>query len=203
MTTEEKSHRVKHEMREGKTNAQARKTKKYNEKSDETSHVDLAPMVDIALLLLMFFMVTTSFNKPNVFVTGLPEKQKGPGTPVNPDYVLTIQIARSGNVYYTRGLEGPNNLPQAVKYEEIQKTVSSISQAVKNDPKNTKKSDVITVVKIDSLSRFEDMIKTLDEVYRGGVQKWATVQLKTDESTKLNDLDKNAGGASTSTGGKK
>jgi len=31
-TSEDRGHRVKHEMREGKTNAQARKIKKYNER---------------------------------------------------------------------------------------------------------------------------------------------------------------------------
>lgn len=195
-TSEGKGHRVKHEMREGKTNAQARKTKKYNEKSDETSHVDLAPMVDIALLLLMFFMVTTSFNKPNVFLMGLPkESANSKPVPVNPNFVMTVQIAKSGNVYIQRGLEGPNNLPKRVPLDQIEKYVQQVREQVLNDPENKTKSEVVTVVKIHKESLYESMIDVLDEVFRGGVQKWATSEMKPEEMTKIDELDKSAGGA--------
>ncbi len=195
-TSESKGHRVKHEMREGKTNAQARKTKKYNEKSDETSHVDLAPMVDIALLLLMFFMVTTSFNKPNVFLMGLPkESANSKPVPVNPNFVMTVQIAKSGNVYIQRGLEGPNNLPKRVALDQIEKYVQQIREQVLNDPENKTKSEVVTVVKIHKESLYEAMIDALDEVFRGGVQKWATSEMKPEEMAKIDELDKSAGGA--------
>jgi biopolymer transport protein ExbD len=195
-TSEGKGHRVKHEMREGKTNAQARKTKKYNEKSDETSHVDLAPMVDIALLLLMFFMVTTSFNKPNVFLMGLPkESANSKPVPVNPNFVMTVQIAKSGNVYIQRGLEGPNNLPKRVSLDQIEKYVQQVREQVLNDPENKTKSEVVTVVKIHKESLYEFMINALDEVFRGGVQKWATSEMKPEEMTKIDELDKSAGGA--------
>ncbi len=195
-TSEDKGHRVKHEMREGKTNAQARKTKKYNEKSDETSHVDLAPMVDIALLLLMFFMVTTSFNKPNVFLMGLPkESANSKPVPVNPNFVMTVQIAKSGNVYIQRGLEGPNNLPKRVPSDQIEKYVQQVREQVLNDPENKTKSEVVTVVKIHKESLYESMIDALDEVFRGGVQKWATSEMKPEEMTKIDELDRSAGGA--------
>lgn len=195
-TSESKGHRVKHEMREGKTNAQARKTKKYNEKSDEASHVDLAPMVDIALLLLMFFMVTTSFNKPNVFLMGLPkESANSKPVPVNPNFVMTVQIAKSGNVYIQRGLEGPNNLPKRVPLDQIEKYVQQVREQVLNDPENKTKSEVVTVVKIHKESLYESMIDALDEVFRGGVQKWATSEMKPEEMTKIDELDKSAGGA--------
>ncbi|MCS6989934.1 MAG: biopolymer transporter ExbD [Chloroherpetonaceae bacterium] len=195
-TSENRSRRIKKEMREGKTNAQARKIKKYNEKSDESSHVDLAPMVDIALLLLMFFMVTTSFNKPNVFLMGLPkESAASKPVPVDPDFVMTIQIAKSGNVYIHRGLEGPSNVPKRVPFEQIEKQVQAIREQVLNDPKNTKRSEVVTVVKIHKESLYDSMINALDEVFRGGVQKWATTEMKPEEMAKIDELDRSAGGA--------
>lgn len=39
------------------------------------------------------------------------------------------------------------------------------------------------------------MIDALDEVFRGGVQKWATSEMKPEEMTKIDELDKSAGGA--------
>jgi biopolymer transport protein ExbD len=189
---EHKGREVKHNMREGKSNAQARKIKKYNEKSDESSHVDLAPMVDIAFLLLTFFMLTTSFAKPNVFQMGLPEKNDGSGksTPVNPKFVMTIQVSKKGTVFMNRGLEGPNNEPQKVKFEEVKKQVANYRKAVLDDPENTRKSDIITVVKIDRNTDYNTMIETLNEIFDGGVAKWATVELKKEESEKLDALEK-------------
>jgi biopolymer transport protein ExbD len=153
-------------------------------------------MVDIALLLLMFFMVTTSFNKPNVFLMGLPkESANSKPVPVNPNFVMTVQIAKSGNVYIHRGLEGPTNLPKRVPLDQIEKYVQQVREQVLNDPENKTKSEVVTVVKIHKESLYESMIDALDEVFRGGVQKWATSEMKPEEMAKIDELDKSAGGA--------
>jgi biopolymer transport protein ExbD len=36
----------------------------------------MTPMVDLNFLMLMFFMFTTTFSKPNVMDLGLPAKPK-------------------------------------------------------------------------------------------------------------------------------
>lgn len=42
----------------------------------QTPRVDLTAMVDLAFLLITFFMLTTSINKPNAMDVALPDKNK-------------------------------------------------------------------------------------------------------------------------------
>ncbi len=179
-------------MREGKTNAQARKIKKYNEKSDETSHVDLAPMVDIAFLLLTFFMMTTSFAKPNVFQMGLPEPPKPNAAPsaVDPKLMLTIQVSKSGKdgVFLLRGIEKEGNTPAYTKFEELRAKVKAVRDEIQNDP-SLSKYDVVTAVKIHPDAKYDDMIEVMNEIFDAGVRKWATIELKPDEAKKLEELE--------------
>jgi len=190
--TRDKSKTVKINMREGKSNAQARKIKKYNEKSDETSHVDLAPMVDIAFLLLTFFMLTTSFAKPNVFQMGLPEPPKPNAAPsaVDPKLMLTIQVSKTGKdgVFLLRGIEKEGNTPAYTKFEELRAKVKAVRDEIQNDP-SLSKYDVVTAVKIHPDAKYDDMIEVMNEIFDAGVRKWATVELKTDEAKKLEELE--------------
>ena len=41
-----------------------------------STHIDMTPMVDLACLLLTFFMLTTAFSKAKVMEIVLPEKDK-------------------------------------------------------------------------------------------------------------------------------
>ena len=48
-------------------------------------HMDMTPMVDIAFLLLIFFMVTTVFRPPLAMEINLPESDATVQVPSDPD----------------------------------------------------------------------------------------------------------------------
>ncbi|MBP7499610.1 MAG: biopolymer transporter ExbD [Chryseobacterium sp.] len=70
----------------------------------QVPHVDLTPMVDLAFLLITFFMLVTTFNKPNVMDLGLPakpkENQKPPDTEIKLSNSLSIIIGKDNKIFY-------------------------------------------------------------------------------------------------------
>jgi biopolymer transport protein ExbD len=71
-----------------------------------STHIDMTPMVDLACLLLTFFMLTTAFAKPKMMEIVLPEKdQKKEEKEKIPKFrVVNILIDENDKVYYYNGM---------------------------------------------------------------------------------------------------
>ena len=89
---------------EGHKGKGKRKAKKHG------THIDMTPMVDLACLLLTFFMLTTAFNKPKVMEIILPEKPKENEKPpeLDKDRALTVLLVGNDKVLWYVGLADPN-----------------------------------------------------------------------------------------------
>lgn len=81
------------------------------------THIDMTPMVDLACLLLTFFMLTTAFSKPKVMEIILPEKPK-PGEKIEAPEVddrraLNIILIENDKVLWYKGMANPaKGLPE-------------------------------------------------------------------------------------------
>jgi biopolymer transport protein ExbD len=79
-----------------------------------STHIDMTPMVDLACLLLTFFMLTTAFAKAKVMEIVLPEKPK-PNAPkppeVDKDRALNIILIEGDKVLWYKGLADPKDPP--------------------------------------------------------------------------------------------
>jgi biopolymer transport protein ExbD len=70
--------------------------------------IDMTPMVDIAFLLLIFYMVTTIFAAPQAMEINLPPKTDNDSTPpikVKKSNLLNVWVEKSGDFYYQIGNE--------------------------------------------------------------------------------------------------
>jgi biopolymer transport protein ExbD len=70
------------------------------------THIDMTPMVDLACLLLTFFMLTTAFSKPKVMEIVLPEKtkEKTDAPKLDKDRALHIILIEGDKVLWYNGL---------------------------------------------------------------------------------------------------
>jgi hypothetical protein len=70
--------------------------------------IDMTPMVDIAFLLLIFYMVTTIFAAPQAMEINLPPKTENDSTPpikVPKSNLLNVWVDKGGDFYYQIGKE--------------------------------------------------------------------------------------------------
>jgi len=83
------------------------------------THIDMTPMVDLACLLLTFFMLTTAFNKPKVMQIILPEKQNKDEKPpeINEKRALTIILTGDDKILWYNGMADPTKPPLPVLNE--------------------------------------------------------------------------------------
>jgi len=129
--------------------------------------LDMTPMVDVAFLLLIFYMVTTVFRTPQALELSLPPKRTE-GTPIAESKVLTLRVLGNpggeAKIYWSRG----NFRPEAVSITELGKVLSS---------EKTKVDDLITLIKIDRTATYESMVRITDELGLAELDKFSLVPL--------------------------
>ncbi len=132
--------------------------------------IDMTPMVDVAFLLLIFFMVTTVFRRPPAIEVNLPEP--GARVEVPESHVATVYIDRDGSLFRRVGA-GP---PEAARWEELPAELSRLDGA---DP------DLIVLVKIHRAARYETMVDVLDLLENADVRRLSLVPMAPGEDAVL------------------
>ena len=146
------------------------------------SRVDLTAMVDLAFLLITFFMLTTSLNKPQSMDLGMPEKDPiNPPPPVLVDERRTMTIIMGENdklQNYMGLIESPIEAPKSISYgkegirKDILSRINSVPQ-VTGDPKK----GLIVIIKPGKKSTYRNLVDILDEMAICKVPTYAIVDI--------------------------
>jgi len=168
----------------GKKGSKKVRSKKQNSK------VDLTAMVDLAFLLITFFMLTTTLSKPQSMSLGLPDKDpkdKTPPVKVDENRTLTILMGENNHIKIFRGfLATPKLAPKSVEYgkDGLRKDLIAQKQAVL-EYTGTKDKGMIVIIKPSKKSNYRNLVDVLDEMAIVGVPTYAIVNEFTPEETKL------------------
>lgn len=89
------------------------------------AHIDMTPMVDLACLLLTFFMLTTAFIKPKVMEIVMPREGQ---QPIKKSRVLNIILAENNQIFFYNGLADPSegSLPTIIKSDFSEKGIRKV-----------------------------------------------------------------------------
>ncbi len=159
----------------------------------QNSKVDLTAMVDLAFLLITFFMLTTTLSKPQSMSLGLPAKEKdNPTEETKVDEKLTVTLLLGENnklIYYSGLLETPITAPKDATYgkDGIRKELIDRKKIIDAYIKSTgnPKKGMTVIIKPAKNSTYKNVVDCLDEMAILKVPIYAIVNDFTPEETKL------------------
>lgn len=147
-----------------------------------SSGVDLTAMVDLAFLLITFFMLTTTLSKPQSMNLAMPDKSKESvdnETKVADNRTITLLLGTDDKLMWymgqvTKPLDGPavtgygKNGIRQVLLTKIQQV-----QALTRDPEK----GLIVIIKPSDKSLYHNLVDALDEMAITKVPTYAIVDI--------------------------
>ncbi|WP_310391511.1 biopolymer transporter ExbD [Hymenobacter sp.] len=143
-----------------------------------STKIDMTPMVDLAFLLLTFFMLTTTFAKPNVMQLTMPVKKTDDveDTKIKASQAMTIILGKDNKAYYYFGLNTPND--KTVPKPELKVTnfsANGIRQVLLT--RQRQKPEPIILIKPTEDGKYRNMVDILDEMNITNQKKYALVKV--------------------------
>jgi len=125
---------------------------KFRRRRDDDAVINLTPLIDVVFLLLIFFMVSTTFDRHATIQLQLPSAEREPLT----DEISWIEILidARGN-YFVDGQELINRRP-----ETLQRLLTDRVREHPQDP---------ILIRADALASHQSVVTALDVVGRMGI----------------------------------
>jgi len=132
--------------------------------------LDMTPMVDLAFLLLTFFMLTTTFSKPTIMSLNMPKK--GPETAVPESRALTLILGKQGQVHYFFGVndnasptDGPTLRTTDLGPGGLRRVLLGLQR------------QAVVLIKSSDEASYGNLVDALDEMKITGQKKYALVDI--------------------------
>jgi len=168
----------------------------------QSTHIDMTPMVDLAFLLLTFFMLTTTFGKPKTMEINMPVKPENEDQQTLVNNAVTILLTGDDKIYWYFGelkketsLTPTNYSPEGLRKLLLEKNQYAFDkikqlreQAAKNNMADTtlrrlevetkgEKRSLMVLVKADDKAIYKNVVDVLDELNICMVGKYAIVDM--------------------------
>jgi biopolymer transport protein ExbD len=165
-----------------------KKHKKVRAKKSST-HIDMTPMVDLAFLLLTFFIMTTTFSKPKTMEINMPVKPKDSTEQqkVKESQALTILLTDKNKIVWYQGLMGGEKTPEThvgdfslTSAASIHKTILDLNRGIFDKVQLVKDSVTRGQLKEDDAKQHIGKIK--------GDPNGLVVLIKPDEKAKYKNV---------------
>jgi len=163
-----------------------------------STRIDMTPMVDLAFLLVTFFIFTTTFSKPKVMEVVVPDKKIDTANvpKVSKDEALTIMLGNNGRVFYYFGIAKADSMPTIENTSfaptGIRKILSDFNDKViaaqkANYPDKPAKGPTVLIKPLPT-SKYSSLVAILDEMKITNIQIYALVDIQKYEADAISDI---------------
>jgi len=139
------------------------KAKKRKKSRRVGIRMDMTPLVDVAFLLLTFFMLTTSMARPQTMEINLPP-DADVKIEIAESNLLTLRVNGKGDVFWSVGIE----TPKKIDFKDLRSFLRERSSA---NPK------LVTLVKVDRLGKYKMMVDMMDELNLANITRFSLAPL--------------------------
>ena len=159
----------------------------------QNAGVDLTAMVDLAFLLITFFMLTTSLSKPQSMDLNMPDKLKEkdntPKQEAKESKTMTILIGKDRKLKYYMGMindpyQGIGPTDSAYGKEGIRKVILQKMANLKASGQ-VGREGIVVLIKATEDATYTDMIDILDEMAITGVEVYALQDITDEEKAAM------------------
>jgi biopolymer transport protein ExbD len=147
-----------------------KKKKKHKKMRRLGVRLDMTPMVDVAFLLLTFFMLTTSMSRPQTMEINLPPSDTK--VEVAQSNLLTLLVKEDGSIFWNMGEDSP----QKVEYKKLRPLMV---QQLQSNPK------LITLIKVDRKGKYHMIVDIMDELNLANITRFSIAPLQDADQKRL------------------
>jgi len=132
-----------------------------------STRVDLTAMVDLAFLLITFFMLTTTLSKPIAMDIAKPDKDEKSEQKLElrASQTMTILLGKNNKVAWYMG-EAGKTAPEIQSFTDIRQTILDNKKKVKE----ATGKDIVMVIKPTSGSNYKNFVDIMDELLITGIK---------------------------------
>ena len=139
------------------------KKKKWMMRKRLGFHIDMTPYVDVIMLLLTFFIMTTTLNQPQVMQINLPKGEKEDIVKVDMGNVVFIRVSEKGNIGISKGKpDGTEEQPVKIDFAKLKNYLEQLGKA---------NPQMIMILKFDRKGKYDFMVNMLDEINKASIEK--------------------------------
>jgi|JYMV01.1.fsa_nt_gi biopolymer transport protein ExbD len=132
---------------------------KFSRSSQEEVTINLTPLIDIVFLLLIFFMVSTTFSKESQLRIRLPDASPDSEIEQRPSR-LVVAITKSGDY----SIRGPN---ESTGHHLLSRERSVLAQAMAKGAQGT--DELVVVIRADRNTPHEAVVRVMDVARKLGL----------------------------------
>ncbi len=131
---------------------------RFQFRSEEPAEINLTPLIDVVFLLLIFFMVTTTFNRYAQIKIDLPEASQ---QPTQPPEATELEVDAQGRYY----LDG-----RALVNQRLETLVKALREV-----RAGKAESAPLIIRADANTTHQSVVTAMDAAGRVGIRRLSIV----------------------------